>query len=73
VGWHVYSCLSINCVLTSPEGSDSLDLRVEVQPGFAIEVVSSVSGNGVLVAGEREHWERDGDGDLSIIQSAPSP
>ena len=71
--WHVNSCLSINCVLTSPEGSDSLELRVEVQSGFAIKVVSSISGNGVLVTSEGKHWEWDGDGNLLIIRLAPTP
>jgi len=68
----MHSCLSINCVFTSPESSDGLELCVEVQPSFAIEVVSSISSNGVLVASEGEHWERDGNGDLSIIRSAPA-
>lgn len=45
VSGHMNCCLGVQSILTSPQGSDCLQLGVEVQPSFAVEVVPSVSSN----------------------------
>ncbi|KAJ6446052.1 CMGC/SRPK protein kinase [Purpureocillium lavendulum] len=45
-----------------PQGSDRLELRVEVDAGLAVEGIGAAAGDTLLVAGEGEHGQRDGDG-----------
>merc|ERR1719491_54203 len=47
----------LNIIIGSPSLSHSLPLGEEIEPSFAIKV--QVSTNGLLVTGEREHWQRD--------------
>ena len=61
---HIHRRLGSNSILASPQCRDRLQLRVKVQPGLSVEVVSTITRNRVLVSGEGEHWKRDGDRDL---------
>lgn len=51
--------LSGNSILRSPQTGDSLKLGIEVHSWLAIEVACTTASDGLLVAGEGEHWERD--------------
>ena len=56
--------LSADSIIRLPEASHSLLLGVELHTGLAVESVGSATGDGLLVASEREHGEGDGDGNV---------
>lgn len=54
---HLHTRLCSHSILTLPQTRHRLRLRVEVDPGFAVERVCATSGYGFLVACEGEHGE----------------
>jgi hypothetical protein len=61
---HNYVRLCANSILRLPEASHSLLLGVELHTRLAVESVGSATSDGLLVASEREHGKRDGDGNV---------
>lgn len=56
--------LGADSILTAPQASHGLLLRVELQAGLAVEGVGAAAGDTLLVAGEGEHRQWDGDGNV---------
>lgn len=54
--------LGCQSILCTPQTGDGLPLGVEAQAVLAVEVGQAGSGDTLLVAGEAEHRQRDGDG-----------
>merc|ERR1712014_247801 len=57
---HVHARLGRDRILRLPEARHSLLLSVEIHTGLAVEGVRTAAGNGLLVAGEGEHGQWDG-------------
>lgn len=51
-------------ILAAPETRDGLLLRIELQPGLAVEGAGPAPGDTLLVPGEGKHGQRHGDGDV---------
>jgi len=49
-------------ILAPPQTRDRLGLRIEIQAGLPIKRIGATPGNALLVAGEAEHGQGDGDG-----------
>lgn len=56
--------LGANRILGLPQACDRLLLREELQPRLAVERVRPTTGDTLFVTREREHGQRDGDGDV---------
>ena len=65
VGRHNHMSLGANRILRLPQASHGLLLRVELQPRLSVEGVGATTSNTLLVTGEREHGQRDGDGHVN--------
>ena len=61
---HIHLCPRTNRILALPKTRDSLLLRIKLQPGLAIKRIRAATGHTLLIAGEAEHGQRDGDGDV---------
>lgn len=61
---HSHILLRRDRILHAPKARHSLPLRIEPQPILTIEVTSSSSRNGLLVAREPEYGQRDGNGNV---------
>lgn len=62
---HHHISLGANGILTAPQASHRLLLRVELDTGLAVESVRTTTRNALLVPGEREHRQRHRDGDVN--------
>lgn len=60
----MHTSLLGHSVAALPQGSDSLQLSVEVDSRASVESAGTATGNRLLVTGEREHGQRDGDGHI---------
>jgi hypothetical protein len=54
--------LHLQRILLPPQTRHSLPLRIEIQPGFPIEITRPPTRHTLLVAREAEHGQGDRDG-----------
>lgn len=67
---HVDLCLGGDRILSIPVARDGLVLSVEVDAGLAVEGVCTATSDRLLVTGEGEHGQGDGDGPVKAIVSS---